>query len=182
LKLGIFSNQVLFFRDILKIQEAMSEKVGLCLFTATNFTLLVAQSYYYGWKLSLLLSFALPPIFIITYLQAKWSNWLTTKEQQVSSAIATVAQEVITNIRTVVAFNGQEKEAGRYDRQLRLAKKLSFKKGAVLGLGHGLNWLCCFLNYSLAFWFGTRLVIESRERGDDEYGPDTIVVVRHNEE
>lgn len=143
----------------------------------SNFILLVAQSFYYGWKLSTLLTCALPAIFAITYFQNKWSNELTVKEQEAYSSVATVAEEVISNIRTVTTFNNQEKEIERYNLQIKLANKYSLRKGTLLGLGHGLGWLFCFLNYSLAFWYGTRLIIESRESGDGIYGPDSLVVV-----
>jgi ABC-type multidrug transport system fused ATPase/permease subunit len=163
---------------MIKVQEAMSERVGMAIFLLANFLVLVGQSFYFGWKLSLVLTMVIPILAGAVYCQSRDFTRLTAKELEAYAEAGSVAEEVLTNIRTVTAFNAQERERGRYDVGLISAKKFAMEKACRTGFWNGLDWLICFLNYALAFWYGTILVIRSRESGDGLYGPDTVVVVR----
>jgi len=45
------------------------------------------------------------------------------------------------------------------------------------GIGGGLMWFIIYAVYSLAFWYGVTLILESRENADDLYTPASIVIV-----
>lgn len=92
-----------------------------------------------------------------------------------------MAEEVFTNIKTVTAFNGQEKEMGRYDEKILHAKKVANKKHLLTAIGNGLNWFISYANFAFAFWYGTHLILKSRETGDDIYGPDNLLMVRESQ-
>ena len=162
---------------MLKIQTALSEKIPLTVFSFTTFVVMLATSFYYGWKLALVMTGLIPLIVLVVIGQGMITSYITTTEQKSYASAGAVAQEVITNMKTVVAFNGQENEAARYNQELEKAKKASVLKGILLGISNGSAWLMYFLNYSLAFWYGTILVLESREKHNEEYGPDTLIIV-----
>lgn len=88
-----------------------------------------------------------------------------------------VAEEVFNGIRTVVAFNGQEMEVKRYEDKLRMSKKVGIKKGITSGIGGGILWFITYSCYAIAFSYGVRLVIWSRESGDDLYTPAILIIV-----
>ena len=163
---------------MIKVQEAMSERLGSSIFLFANFIILVGQSFYFGWKLSLVLAMAIPVLGGVTYFQTKVFHRMTEMELEAYAEAGSVAEEVLTNIRTVAAFNAQEHEQSRYEAGLWKVQRFTWIKGCLSGLGTGLSWLISYLNYALAFWYGTILVIDSREKGDGLYGVDTVVVVR----
>ena len=91
-----------------------------------------------------------------------------------------IAEEVLSSIRTVVAFGGQKKELENYSLALKEAKKHSIIKGryffliseceiiyfegtltlSTIGLMFGL----IYAAYGLAFWYGCKLVMDYREK------------------
>lgn len=87
------------------------------------------------------------------------SKETTVKEQAAYAEAGGVAEEVISAIRTVVAFGGQEKECARYDKCLEKAKTSGIKKGFVSGLAMGTVMLIVFLSYAVGFYVGTGIVL-----------------------
>lgn len=63
---------------------------------------------------------------------------------------------------------------GRYDRNLEEAQNWGVKKGSVIGVFLGYLWCIIFLCYALAFWYGSKLVIETKE-----LSPGTLVQVKY---
>lgn len=51
----------------------------------------------------------------------------------------------------------------RYDKNLVEAQAWGIKKGAIIGVFQGYLWCIIFLCYALAFWYGSKLVIETKE-------------------
>ena len=80
-----------------------------------------------------------------------------------------VAEEVIGSIRTVLSYNGQEREekrfdhdnrhsklsfddvhfVNRYEKNLGEAKKSGIKRGAGNGLARGFSWFVIYSSYAL---------------------------------
>lgn len=85
-----------------------------------------------------------------------------------------IAEEIFSSIRTVMAFGGAKKERDRYVENLSAAREINIKKGFFSGLGFGLLWFFIYASYSLAFWFGVGLVINEAETG---YSPGDMFSV-----
>ncbi|XP_032422632.1 bile salt export pump [Xiphophorus hellerii] len=51
----------------------------------------------------------------------------------------------------------------RYDRNLIEAQNWGVKKGSIVGVFQGYLWCIIFLCYALAFWYGSKLVIDTKE-------------------
>lgn len=166
-----------FCSDMLKIQNAMSEKIGMFISSIFNCVVLTGLSFYMGWKLTLALMAFIPVLGIITGFDASVQSSMTAKEQDAYAEAGSVAEEVFTNIRTVHAFSGQEREVKRYDEKILHAKKVAYKRHFLRGLGNGLVWAISLTNFAYAFWYGSVLVVYSRETGDGLYGPDNVLVV-----
>ncbi|KAK7886789.1 hypothetical protein WMY93_026410 [Mugilogobius chulae] len=83
----------------------------------------------------------------------------TTKEQTAYAKAGAVAEEVLSAIRTVFAFNGQDKEIKRYKANLEDAKNMGIKKAISANLAMGFTFLMIYMSYALAFWYGSTLII-----------------------
>lgn len=81
----------------------------------------------------------------------------------ISSQAGNVAEEVISGIRTVVAYHGQEKESQRYGKNLTSAHKIGIQLGVAEGVTGGLTYLCMMPVFYLVFWYGTNLMMDSKE-------------------
>ena len=109
---------------------------------------------------------ATPVLFIAMSIVAKVQTTLTENELKAYAESGGVAEEVLSSIRTVVAFGGQEKEAERYENNLVLARKAGVKRGLATGVGNGLVWGIIYANYALAFWYGLTLILDSCGKAD----------------
>lgn len=102
---------------------------------------------------------------------------LTEKELKAYSTAGAVAEEVLSAIKTVFAFSGQQKELERYKKSLTPAENNGIKKGTYTGLGGGTMWFIIDVLQALAFWYGMRLILEDRDKEIKEYTPATLLIV-----
>ena len=80
-----------------------------------------------------------------------YAAFTSASQKQYASAGA-VAEEVLSSIRTVIAFGGEYSEVDRYKSHLGKASRVGIKKGVVLGTSLGLLFFVMFVSYAVAFW------------------------------
>ncbi|KAA0184411.1 ABC transporter, subfamily ABCB/MDR [Hyalella azteca] len=88
-----------------------------------------------------------------------------------------IAEEVLSGIKTVLAFGGETKEVKRYESNLVHARNAGVRRGMFSGISLGLVWLIIYASYSIAFWYGTGLILDSRYPNDGDYDPAVLIVV-----
>ncbi|KAK4292716.1 hypothetical protein Pmani_034533 [Petrolisthes manimaculis] len=167
--------------DLNKLQAGIGDQMGLYFFyTFTSLASLII-AFVYSWKLTLVVLAMFPLLAIAGGIMAKLQANLSTVAMDKYAKAGSVAEEVLSGIRTVVAFGGEEKEVERYDKNLKEAKTAGLQRGLVTGLGMGSIWLIMYASYALAFWYGTGLILEAR-RPESEFNmdPSTLVVVFFN--
>lgn len=166
-----------FIRDLDKMKEGISEKLGIFTYLLISFITSIIISFIYGWKLTLVMLSCAPIIVIATAVVAKVQSSLTAQELNAYGEAGSVAEEVLSAIRTVVAFNGEQKEVKRYVNNLDRAEVSGIKRGLWSGVGGGVMWFIIYLSYALAFWYGVQLILEDRPKLDKEYTPAVLVIV-----
>ncbi|XP_045621631.1 ATP-dependent translocase ABCB1 [Procambarus clarkii] len=162
--------------DLNKLQEGIGEKVGMFLFFMTIFVASLINAFVHGWELTLIILSVFPILGISTGIIAKVQSNLSSVEMKEYARAGSVAEEVISAIRTVVAFGGETKEVCRYEANLVHAKKAGVKRGLMTGVGMGLMWFIIYAAYSLAFYYGTGLILKSRE-GNGSFDPSKLIIV-----
>jgi ABC-type multidrug transport system fused ATPase/permease subunit len=65
----------------------------------------------------------------------------------------------------VYAFGGQSRELARYKERLELAYKAGKKKAIISGSAIGVTMMILFCSYSLAFWYGSKLILKGENSG-----------------
>lgn len=71
-----------------------------------------------------------------------------------------VATEVISSMRTVASFSGEERAIAKYSVHLQEAARIGMKKGLMQGVGLGLTMFTWLASYSLTLWYGGVLVVD----------------------
>ncbi|XP_053570110.1 ATP-binding cassette sub-family B member 5 [Bombina bombina] len=145
--------------DINKINDGIGDKVGHLFQNISTCLTGVIISLAYGWKLSLVMMATSPLVAISTAICSKMLVSLTSKELSAYAKAGAVAEEVLSSIRTVVAFGGQEKEIQRYTNNLGEAKKIGIKKAVASQLAVGLMYFIIYDSYGLGFWYGATLAL-----------------------
>uniref|UniRef100_A0A3Q1EJ24 ATP-binding cassette, sub-family B (MDR/TAP), member 11a n=1 Tax=Acanthochromis polyacanthus TaxID=80966 RepID=A0A3Q1EJ24_9TELE len=147
--------------DINKINNAIADQVSIFIERLSTFVFGFMVGFIGGWKLTLVVIAVSPLIGLAAGLMAV--SRLTGRELKAYAKAGAVADEVLSSIRTVAAFGGEEKEAERYDKNLVEAQNWGVKKGTIIGVFQGYLWCIIFLCYALAFWYGSQLVIDTKE-------------------
>ncbi|MED6257823.1 Bile salt export pump [Ataeniobius toweri] len=149
--------------DINKINNAIADQVSIFIERVSTFVFGFMVGFIGGWKLTLVVIAVSPLIGIAAGLMAMAVSRLTGRALTAYAKAGAVADEVLSSIRTVAAFGGEEKEAERYDKNLIEAQNWGVKKGSIIGVFQGYLWCIIFLCYALAFWYGSKLVIDTKE-------------------
>lgn len=108
----------------------------------------------------------------------KLSTKLAKKELDAYGSAGAIAEEVLSSIRTVVAFGGQQKELQRYNTNLVFARKNNIRRGLFNGLSMGFLFLLIYASYGLAFWYGVELILRDKTKDDPTYTVSNMVTVR----
>ncbi|XP_054735739.1 multidrug resistance protein homolog 65 isoform X1 [Anastrepha obliqua] len=169
-----FTQQII--DDVEKVRDGISEKVAHFLYLIFGFIITVCISFAYGWKLTLAVSAYIPIVIVLNYFVGKYQSKLTKREQESYAGAGNIVEEVLTSIRTVVAFGAERKESERYDNYLVPARKASQRKGAFSGFSEGVLKSMLFLSCAGAFWYGVNLIIDNRNVEDKEYTPAILMI------
>ncbi|KAG8907884.1 GTPase-activating protein [Tulasnella sp. 403] len=142
------------------IQQGISEKVALIVsFIAaffTGFILAFARS----WRLALAISSILPCIAITGAMMQKFESAYRELALNAIASGGTLAEEVISTVRTAQAFGTQSVLAIMYDAHVAVAHGAERKVAVVHGIGLGCFFFVIYASYALAFYFGTTLILQ----------------------
>ncbi|NXU57527.1 MDR1 protein, partial [Turnix velox] len=158
--------------DINTIHEGIGDKICIFVQFLATFLAGIIIGFIHGWKLTLVILSVSP---LLAASAAVWSTLLaslTAKELSAYAKAGAVAEEILTAIRTVVAFNGQQKALAKYDANLEMARSVGVKKSVTTNISLGVSQFLIFGSYALAFWYGTKLTAE-----DEHYDIGRVLIV-----
>ncbi|KAJ7322287.1 hypothetical protein JRQ81_018574 [Phrynocephalus forsythii] len=146
--------------DVSKINDGIGDKMAMLIEGVATFIAGFVVGFIKGWKLTLVILAISPVLGISAAAWAKVLTAYTSKELAAYAKAGSVAEEVLSAIRTVVAFGGQNKEIMRYHKNLEDAKDIGIRKAITASVSIGLAFLLIYAAYALAFWYGTTLIID----------------------
>ncbi|KAL3831643.1 hypothetical protein ACJMK2_023371 [Sinanodonta woodiana] len=163
----------LFTQDMQNLASGLGDKTALCFQWIVTWLACYIIAIVKGWNLALATMSVVPLLAIVGALTTRWMKNMSLEELKAYSSAGAVAEEVFSAIRTVTAFNGQEKESQKFDDRLSNAHSLATRKGLILGLCTGAVWFFSFAAMAIAFWYGTELII-NKELG---FEPGNIITI-----
>uniref|UniRef100_A0AAY5KWK8 ATP-binding cassette sub-family B member 5 n=1 Tax=Esox lucius TaxID=8010 RepID=A0AAY5KWK8_ESOLU len=144
--------------DIYKINEGIGDKVGMLIQSFTTFIISFIIGFSKGWKLTLVILSISPVLAFSAFIFSKVLTSFTSLEQGAYAKAGAVAEEVLSSVRTVFAFGGQQREITRYQNNLEDAKNMGIRKAISANIAMGFTFLIIYLSYALAFWYGSTLI------------------------
>ncbi|XP_037019811.2 ATP-binding cassette sub-family B member 5 [Artibeus jamaicensis] len=159
--------------DINKINNGIGDNIALFFQNMSTFSIGLAIGLVKGWKLTLVTLSTSPLIIASAAMFSRIVISLTSKELNAYSKAGAVAEEVLSSIRTVIAFGAQEKEIQRYTHNLKYAKEVGIKKAIASKLSLGAVYFFMNGTYGLTFWYGTSLILN----GEPGYTIGTVLAV-----
>ncbi|XP_053307047.1 ATP-dependent translocase ABCB1-like [Spea bombifrons] len=159
--------------DINTIHEGLGDKICIFAQYLSTFIAGIVIGFINGWKLTLVILSVSPLLAASAMVWSKLLATFTTKELSAYAKAGAVAEEILTAIRTVVAFNGQEKALAKYNANLEDAKRVGIKKSITTNISMGVSQFFIFGAYALAFWYGTKLTLDEK----DTYSIGKVLIV-----
>ncbi|XP_058038723.1 ATP-binding cassette sub-family B member 5 [Ahaetulla prasina] len=159
--------------DINTIHKGIGDKIAIIIQDFSTFLTGVIIGFAYGWKLTLVILSVTPLVAVSGGLWSYILSILTAKELLAYAKAGSVAEEILTAIRTVIAFNGQKKAIARYDKNLEEAQSIGTKKTITTNISTGVSQFLIYGCYALAFWYGTKLTVDEK----DTYDIGTVLIV-----
>ncbi|XP_073437560.1 ATP-dependent translocase ABCB1-like isoform X2 [Dendrobates tinctorius] len=160
-QIGTLNNRLT--QDIATMYDGLSNKLCVFVQLVSSSVTGIIIAFWYGWKLTLVILCTGPLLGLSGALWSKISASYITKEIKAYAKAGAVAEEVLTAIRTVDAFNGQEKAAEKYNANLITAKSFGIKKEASINMSIGFSKLIVSGFFALSFWYGEKLTVEEPE-------------------
>ena len=158
-KLGAGEVTTRITADTNLIQEAISEKVGLTLTGVASFFAAFVIGFIKFWKLTLICLSTVVTIVVIMGVGGRFMSGWNKKSLNAYAEGGSVAEEVLASIRNAVAFGTQDKLAKQYDVHLHEARRWGVRSKSALACMIGCLLCLIFLNYGLAFWMGSRFLV-----------------------
>lgn len=159
-KLGAGEVTTRITADTNLIQDGISEKVSLTLAALATFVTAFVIGFANYWKLTLILS---STVFALVFNIGIGSSVMLKHNKASLESYAeggSIAEEVISSIRNAIAFGTQERLAKKYDAYLSKAEYFGFRVKSSMAVMVGGMMLILFLNYGLAFWMGSKYLVE----------------------
>ncbi|EDW61888.1 ATP-dependent translocase ABCB1 [Drosophila virilis] len=164
--------------DLAKMENGLGEKVVIFVNLMVAFVGSIILAFVKGWQLSLVCLSSLPVTLIAMSFVAIATSKLAKQEVNMYAGAAIVAEEALSGVRTVKAFEGEHKEVAAYKEKVVAAKDLNIKRNMFSGIGFGLLWFLIYGSYGLAFWYGVGLVINGRhDPYYENYTAGTMITV-----
>uniref|UniRef100_A0A3Q2XZA6 Bile salt export pump n=2 Tax=Hippocampus comes TaxID=109280 RepID=A0A3Q2XZA6_HIPCM len=144
--------------DASQVQGATGSQIGMIVNSLTNIGVAILMSFYFSWKLTLLILCFLPFIALSGGFQAKMLTGFAKQDKQAMEAAGQISGEALNNIRTIAGLGKERNFVDRYIAQLDAPYQAALKKANVYGACYGFAQCVVFLTNSASYRFGGYLV------------------------
>ncbi|KAJ8772768.1 hypothetical protein K2173_027945 [Erythroxylum novogranatense] len=159
--------------DAILVQDAIGDKIGHVIRYFSQSIVGFAMGFASVWQLTLLTLAVAPLMAVAGGAYAITTSTLSEKSETAYAEAGKVAEEVISEIRTVCSFVGEDKAIEAYTKSLQNSYKLGKKSGVAKGVGVGLAHGLLFCSWALLLWYASVLVSHNKTSG----GKAFIVII-----
>ncbi|KAL2614004.1 hypothetical protein R1flu_025696 [Riccia fluitans] len=115
-----------------------------------------------GWELALVVLGLVPLLGMQGAIIGKRLKGFSKSAKSNYEKATRVANDAVTNIRTVASFGAEEKVVNFHDEQVRDSLKTGVKQGLISGFSIAVATFVLFAAYSIGFWAGAKFVAMGR--------------------
>lgn len=150
--------------DMNMVQDGISEKLGMTIKGISVFVAAYVVGFVVSWQLTLILT---ATVVVISGTLGGLSRFVIRWSGKSLACYAKgggLAEEVLSppSARNVLAFGIQDRLALQYDQHLKTAERFGFKMRSVVALMAGFLMFCIYSTYALAFWIGSRYLVQGK--------------------
>lgn len=144
--------------DAADVKSAIAERISVILQNMTSLLTSFIVAFIIEWRVSLLILGTFPLIVLANFAQQLSLKGFAGDTAKAHAKTSMIAGEGVSNIRTVAAFNAQDKIISLFRYQLRIPHKRSLRRSQLSGFLFGLSQLALYGSEALILWYGVNLV------------------------
>lgn len=139
------------------VNQGISEKLGFTIQGISTFVTAFIVAFVVQWKLTLITVCIAPVILIVSTICGAIYVQQESRVMKVIAKAGSVAEEVLSSMKTVHAFSASNRLSAKYDSFLQVAKRLMLNQSLNFAVFYSAEFFCVYAGYGLAFWQGVRL-------------------------
>lgn len=147
--------------DIQTIQNGTSEKVGICISSASFFVTAYVVAFIKDSTLAGMLVSLVPAYFIMSLVGSHYIEKYSGKVSDAVAAAASIASEGLSNMLVVHAFRANFRLEDQFAADLRIARTQGIFKAVATGIQSGLMYFIAYAANGLAFWQGSKAIAKA---------------------
>ena len=144
------------------LQNSVTVNISMALRSTLQALGSIAVLVYTSWRLSVLMLSIVPVVAIGAVFCARTVRKLSRKTQDALAGATEVAEEALSNIRTVRSFAREAEESQRYASKVDEAFQLGRKSARAYGWFQGVMGFAGYMSIAVVLWYGGTLVIDGR--------------------
>ncbi|OMO79247.1 hypothetical protein CCACVL1_13811 [Corchorus capsularis] len=144
--------------DAADVKSAIAERISVILQNMTSLLTSFIVAFIVEWRVSLLILGTFPLLVLANFAQQLSLKGFAGDTAKAHAKTSMIAGEGVSNIRTVAAFNAQNKILSLFCHELRVPQMRSLRRSQTSGLLFGLSQLALYASEALILWYGAHLV------------------------
>ncbi|KAL4581746.1 hypothetical protein LXL04_006274 [Taraxacum kok-saghyz] len=144
--------------DAADVKSAIAERISVILQNMTSLLTSFVVAFIVEWRVSLLILATFPLLVLAHFAQQISLKGFAGDTAKAHAKTSMIAGEGVSNIRTVAAFNAQDKILSQFSDELRIPQTQSLRRSQLSGILFGISQLCLFASEALILWYGAHLV------------------------
>ncbi|CAI9777375.1 unnamed protein product [Fraxinus pennsylvanica] len=144
--------------DAADVKSAIAERISVVLQNMTSLLTSFMVAFIVEWRVSLLILATFPLLVLANFAQQLSLKGFAGDTAKAHAKTSMIAGEGVSNIRTVAAFNAQEKILSQFCHELRVPQRQSLLRSQSSGFLFGLSQLALYASEALILWYGAHLV------------------------
>ncbi|CAO2035315.1 unnamed protein product [Urochloa humidicola] len=144
--------------DAADVKSAIAERISVILQNMTSLLVSFVVGFFIEWRVALLILVTFPLLVLANFAQQLSMKGFAGDTAKAHAKTSMIAGEGVSNIRTVAAFNAQDKILSLFCGELRVPQMHSLRRSQISGALFGLSQLSLYASEALILWFGAHLV------------------------
>ncbi|XP_047070941.1 ABC transporter B family member 19-like [Lolium rigidum] len=140
------------------VKSAIAERISVILQNMTSLLVSFIVGFIIEWRVAILILVTFPLLVLANFAQQLSMKGFAGDTAKAHAKTSMIAGEGVSNIRTVAAFNAQDKILSLFCGELRVPQAHSLRRSQISGALYGLSQLSLYASEALILWFGAHLV------------------------
>lgn len=153
--------------DATNVRAAIGDRLSIIVQNVTVFLTACIVAFVVQWRMALVVIGTFPLLVAAAVAERCCMKGFAGDVAGAHERANMVSGEAIGNMRTVAAFNAEEKVVDLFAQELRIPERRSLMRGNIAGFFYGISQLAMFSSYGLVLWYGSTLV----KNGESSFGP-----------